>query len=271
MFRMKTNESYSLIVDLYNRDYKTWQRQQTYVNGRGMWVENNSTTKYQYSYGSGNTLYYTKTLIKFKKTLSSAPIFVYFTVHFDDNGGDMNTYPKEFKNQVYIVAYGIKGLSDHVDPEVYDAHEAFEIDKTKMKMLVSLDMNGKQLMNVNYDLKFNDLFKIKRCYFSINPKDKKYYLYQTSNNNILSLVKLFVMHALIIYRTIIFDETTVLFDNNNLELSQIHIRRFPHSYHKTRNKIYITMLFFLDEGLNYIKLRKYSGQNFNTDIFISYI
>ena len=42
----------------------------------------------------------------------------------------MNTYPKYFKNQVYIAAYGIEGLSDHVDPEVYDAHEAFEIDKT---------------------------------------------------------------------------------------------------------------------------------------------
>ena len=34
MLRMKTNESYSLIVELYNRDYKTWQRQQTYVNGQ---------------------------------------------------------------------------------------------------------------------------------------------------------------------------------------------------------------------------------------------
>ena len=27
MFRMKTNESYSLIVELYNPDYGTWQRQ----------------------------------------------------------------------------------------------------------------------------------------------------------------------------------------------------------------------------------------------------
>ena len=154
MFRMKTNETSSLIVELYNRDYKTWQRQQTYVNGTGIWVRSNNTTKYQYPYGSSGDLYYTKTLIKFKKTSSSAPIFVYFTVHFDDEGGDLNTYPKDFKNQVYIVAYGIEGLSDHVDPEVYDAHEAFEIDKTKMKMLVPLDMNGKQLMNVNYDLKF---------------------------------------------------------------------------------------------------------------------
>ena len=149
MFRMKTNEKYTLIVELYNRDYNTWQRQQTYVEGTGIWLISNNTTKFQCNYGGSNILYYTKTLIKFKKTSSSPPIFVYFTVHFNDNGGDMNTYPKEFKNQVYIIAYGIAGLTDHVDPEVYDSHEAFEIDKTKMKMLVPLDMNGKQLMNVN--------------------------------------------------------------------------------------------------------------------------
>ena len=149
---------------MYNRDYNTWQRQKTYVEGTGMWLISNNTTKYQYTYGGSNILYYTKTLIKFKKTSSSPPIFVYFTVHFNDNGGDMNTYPKEFKNQVYILAYGIAGLTDHVDPEVYDAHEAFEIDKTKMKMLVPLDMNGKQLMNVNLNLnlKFGDIFKIKK-------------------------------------------------------------------------------------------------------------
>ena len=159
MFRMKTNETYSLIVELYNRDYKTWQRQQTYVNGTGIWVRSNNTTKYQYPYGSSGDLYYTKSLVKFKKTSSSAPIFVYYTVHFDDNGGDMNTYPKDYKNQVYIVAYGIEGLSDLVDPEVYDVHEAFEIDKTKMKMLVPLDMNGKKIINTNFDLKFGDIFK----------------------------------------------------------------------------------------------------------------
>ena len=141
MFRMKTNESYSLIVELYNRDYETWQRQQTYVNGTGMWIISNyyNTTKYQHQYGSSGDLYYTKTLIKFKKTTSSPPIFVYFTVHFDDDGGDLNTYPKDFKNQVYIVAYGIEGLSDHVDPEVYDAHEASEIDKTRMKIVNGLN------------------------------------------------------------------------------------------------------------------------------------
>ena len=163
MYRMKTNEQYSLIVEVYNHDYVTWERQQTYVNGTGMWVENHNTTKYQYHYGISNTLYYTKTLIRFKKTSSSPPVFVYFTIYYDDDGGDLNTYPKEFKNQIYLLAYGIEGLTDHVDSEVYDAHEAFEIDKTKMKMLVPLDMNGKKLMNTNFDLKFGDLFKVIKC------------------------------------------------------------------------------------------------------------
>ena len=157
MFPMKTNETYSLIVEFYNRDYKTWERQETYVDGTGLWVKSYNTAKLQYRYGSSGDLYYTKTLIKFKKTSSTAPIFVYFTVHFDDNGGDMNTYPKDFKNQVYIVAYGIVGETDHVDSEVYDAHEAFEIDKTKMKMLVPLDMNNKKIINISND---SDVTKI---------------------------------------------------------------------------------------------------------------
>ena len=164
MFRMKTNEQYSLVVELYNRYYTTWERQQTYVNGTGMWVESNNTTKYQYHYGSSNTLYYTKTLIRFKKTSSSPPIFVYFTIHYDDKSGDLNTYPKEFKNQIYLVAYGVEGLTDHVDSDVYDAHEAF--DKTTMKMLVPLDMNGKKIMNTNFDLKFGDLFRLIKCHVS---------------------------------------------------------------------------------------------------------
>ena len=78
MFRMTTNKEYSLVVELYNRDYKTWQRQQTFVEGTGMWVINHNTTKYQYHYGSSGDLYYTKTLIKFKKTSSSPPLISLF-------------------------------------------------------------------------------------------------------------------------------------------------------------------------------------------------
>ena len=187
MYRLKTNESYSLVIELLNRDYETWQRQQTFINLSGLTIETFNTNKYQYQYGSSGDLYYTKSLLTFKKTSSSPPIFVYFTVHFDDNAGDLNTYPKEYKNQVYIVAYGIKGLSGYVDPEVYDEHEAFEIDKTKMKMLVPLDMNGKQLMNVNYDLKFGDIFKIENCLLHNNPpfSQNLHKILRKRNNNLL--------------------------------------------------------------------------------------
>ena len=186
MFRLKTNESYSLVIELLNRDYETWQRQQTFINLSGLTIETFNTNKYRYQYGSSGDLYYTKSLLTFKKTSSSPPTFVYFTVHFDDNGGDLNTYPKEYKNQVYIVFYGIKGLSGYVDPEVYDAHEAFEIDKTKMKMLVSLDMNGKQLMNVNYDLKFGDIFKVIKCDTRYSSNRQYFIVVRKDNHQILS-------------------------------------------------------------------------------------
>ena len=159
MFPMKTNETYSLIVELYNRDFKTWGRQETYVEATGIWLKSHNTTKFQHQYGSSGDLYYSKTLIKFKKTSSSAPVFVYYTVHFDDKGGDMNTYPSEFKNQVYILAYGIVGETDHVDSGVYDVHQAYEIEKTKIKMLVNLDMNGHKLLNVN-NIVNNGIFSI---------------------------------------------------------------------------------------------------------------
>ena len=241
MFRMKTNESYSLIVELYNRDYRTWQRQQTYVNGTGMWVISSSTTKFQHQYGSSGDLYYSKTLIKFKKTSSSQPIFVYYTVHFDDNGGDMNTYPKDFKNQVYIVANGIDGLSDHVDPGVYDAHEAFEIDKTKMKMLVPLDMNGKQLMNVNYDLKFKDLFKIFKCYFKVGQQGIRTLLHSKFNNQVVSFSSPVVLHSINLHKTGFNNEKIRILGISNKEDIFINLNRnlsYTYEYDSFHNDVY---------------------------------
>ena len=108
MFRMKTNESYSLAVELYNGDYITRERQETYVNGTGMWVRDSNTSKYQYHYGSSNTLYSTKTLIRFKKTSSFPPVFVYFTIHYDDKSGDLNTYPKNLKTKFILLLMVLK-------------------------------------------------------------------------------------------------------------------------------------------------------------------
>ena len=129
-------------------------------------------------------------MIKFKKTSSSAPVFVYYTVHFDDNGGDLNTYPKDYINQIYLVAYGVEGLVDNVDPEVYDAHEAFETDKTKMKMLVPLDMNGKQLMNVNYGAFVIEQNKMKmNMPLDMNGKDIVNFKLNPNFGHVFNLIK----------------------------------------------------------------------------------
>ena len=215
MFRMKTNETYSLMVERYNRDYKTWQREQTFVNGTGVWVRTYNITKLQYPYGVNNTLYYTKTLIKFKKTSSSAPVFVYYIVQFDDNGGDLNTYPKDFINQIYLVAYGVEGLVDNVDPEVYDAHEAFEIDKTKMKMMVPLDMNNQRIMNTNFDLKFKDLFKLIKCYVKPLAQQNVSVLFKKSDDQILSFSIPVVVHSIILFYRQNFNNNSYISINPN--------------------------------------------------------
>ena len=274
MFRTKTNESYSLIVELYNRDYKTWQRQQTYVNGTGMWVISNNTAKYQHQYGSSGDLYYSKTLIKFKKTSSTAPIFVYFTVHFDDNGGDMNTYPKDFKNQVYIIAYGIEGLTDHVDSEVYDAHEAFEIDKTKMKMLVPLDMNGKQLMNVNYELKFGDIFKLIKCYVKPLAQQNLSVLLKKSDQQILSVSIPVVIHSIILfYRQNFNNNSYISFNPGGIGFARrtISLANLPSQTGNTKFCIDLPMMCIFTKGLRNISFFNIGKSQFDADIVVTYM
>ena len=245
MYRMKTNETYSLMVERYNRDYKTWQREQTFVNGTGVWVRTYNITKLQYHYGVNNTLYYTKNLIKFKKTSSSAPVFVYYTVHFDDNGGDLNTYPKDYINQIYLVAYGVEGLVVNVDPEVYDAHEAFEIDKTKMKMLVPVDMNNQRIMNTNFDLKFGDLFKLIKC--CVNPPSQQTHgiLTKKSDSQPVSFPVPVVLHSIILTNTLI-----RYFNKGFIEISG----RSLNSKKRIKFNDNLTMFLIFDNGINYFHL-----------------
>ena len=268
MFRMKTNESYSLIVELYNRDCKTWRRQQTFVHGTGMWIISSNTTKYQHQYGSSGDLYYTKTLIKFKKTSSSPPIFVYFTVHFDDGGGDMNTYPKEFKNQVYMVAYGVVGLTDPVDPEVYDAHEAFEIDKTKMKMLVPLDMNGKKIMNTNFDLKFGDLFKIENCLLHNNPPSSQnvYKILRKRNNNLL--VPFNISVPVVLNSFILSSFNIKLHDKAFIEIGERITNKITRINIKNLNPI---MLRIYKNGINHIHFYNTGNSLFEVIVVMTYM
>ena len=221
-------------------------------------------------------------MIRFKKTSSSPPVFVYFTIHFDDNGGDLNTYPKEYKNQIYLVAYGVEGLTDHVDSEVYDSHEAFEIDKTKMKMLVPLDMNGKKILNTNYDLKFGDLFKVINCYVSLA---NRYRFFKKSDNQILSFPFPVVLHGFSFFNTKKLDNNTKIYVHSRAGL--IKDRTIKISSHQSSGKFHnynagtnndntctdLTLICIFNYGIDYFKLTgaKPAERQFDVDIIISYM
>ena len=175
--QLENNKEYTLIIELYNKDYITWERQLTYVNGFGIWVESYNTQKFQHTYGENSVIYYSKTIIQLKRTNVSPPIQIYITYHYDNHGGDLNTYPKEFKNQNFILAYGIKGLSHHISSEVYDYNKAYEIEQNTMKMLIPLDMNNKKILNIPNTSSINLFGKIINNYFTLSST-------QESNINI---------------------------------------------------------------------------------------
>ena len=148
VFPVDINTPYTLCVELFNKDYITWERTQIFIEGLGIWLRSHNTVKYQHHYDSNGDIYYHRTIIVFNRTSSSGPSQIFYTVHYDNRGGDLDTYPDEFKDQIYAVAYGCKGNFNTIDSLVYDKHEAYELDKTKMKMLVDLDMNGKSIFNI---------------------------------------------------------------------------------------------------------------------------
>lgn len=74
---------------------------------------------------------------------------MYVIVHYEHQGTDLDKYPDAFNDNVCIVAYGVDEITHHVDLDVYDAHQAYEMDKMKMKMLVPLDINGQRILNFN--------------------------------------------------------------------------------------------------------------------------
>ena len=64
-------------------------------------------------------------------------------------------------------------------------------------------MNNQKIMNVNYDLKFGDLFKVIKCYFKAGRrKGFRTLLYKKSDNQILSFSTPVVLHAINLNKTI---------------------------------------------------------------------
>lgn len=147
MYRMATNHESIIAIELYNKVALTYEKSKIYIQGTGVWIEGHETKKFTYKYGPTNFLYYTKIIVKFKETSGSPSVFLYFTVDYEGKNGDLDSYPDNFADNVYMVAYGVDGLVDTVDSEVYDTYKAYGITKEEMIMFVPLNMNGEEIQN----------------------------------------------------------------------------------------------------------------------------
>ena len=106
-------------------------------------------------------------------------------------GTDLNTYPERYVG-MYTAAYGVIGYHSNVDSNVYDAHKAFEIDKTKMKMLVSLDLNNQRIINSRLHS-----FNTWNCIFRSNG-NSFFIIY-----NVAISTKYFIHEGFILFRIVI--------------------------------------------------------------------
>ena len=121
-----------------------------------------------------------------------------------------------------------------------------------MKMLVPLDMNGKKIMNVNYDLKFRDLFKLFKSYFKVGQQGYRTLLFKKSDNQALSFTTPVVLHYFNLHKTRFNNEKIRILGISSVGDAYINLNN--NSY-KHFNKTSFTMMFIFDSGIRFIELQ----------------
>ena len=273
VFPVDINTPYTICIELFNKDYITWSRTQIFIEGLGIWLRSHNTVKYQHHYDSNNDLYYHRTIIVFNRTSSSGPSQIFHTVHYDNRGGDLDTYPDQFKDQLYVVAYGCKGYFNNIDSLVYDKHEAYEIDKTKMKMLVPLDMNGKQLMNVNLNLKFGDIFKIIKCHTVYSHNRSFFVLARKDNNQFFSFSVGVYINSMTFHNKNSFDKNATM-TLSTIGLSNDYVILLSDSLVNTGPVRHLTPWLEFSRGLRNIIFKNLKNNirfPFDVDVIVSYM
>ena len=124
MFRLTTE--YTIVIELLCNDKKMHDLTQVFTRGTSsLVVLEDQERKYEYKHSPSERLRCTNTWFKLRKTGSSPPVYMYFTVHMD--AGGQGGYPQVLNDSVYLIAHGVSGFQDVVASNVYDAHKAYEI------------------------------------------------------------------------------------------------------------------------------------------------
>ena len=141
-----------------------------------------------------------------------------------------------------------------------------------MKMLVPLDMNGKQLLNLNLNLKFGDIFKIIKCDTRYS-RDRRYFiLVRKDNNHMLGFSVGVYINSITFHNKHPFDKNAIIeFQVRGLNQHIIKLSSLVIDTGLTRN---LTPWMEFSTGFNRIKLTNLTNNlrfPFDVDIIVSYI
>ena len=253
---------YTCVIEWLTTDNNVWNKMEIFNNITQGSIISSQTRKFE----NGLGLYYTRSIVQFEiMAISTPPIYLLSTVHID---GVNPTYPDKF-SEVYNIIYGIDGKHTTISPNVYDTHEAFEIDKTKMKMLVPLDMNGKQLMNVNLDLKFGNIFKIENCFVHDNHPSSQilYKILRKRNNN--TLVPFIISVPVVLVSFNLPSAFNIkLYDKAFIEIGERITNKITRTALKNLNTI---LLQIYKNGIKHIHFYNIGSSQFDLDVILSYM
>ena len=155
------NKIYTTAIEWLTNDNNIWTKMEIFNNITAGSILSNHTEKFS----TGDGLYYTRSIVQFEVfSITTPPVYLLSTIRIKNVNP---TYPNKFK-EIYNIIYGCSGILANIDREVYDNHNSFKIEKTKMIMLVPLDMNNKHLLNVSNTASINMYGTIINKYFTIS-------------------------------------------------------------------------------------------------------
>ena len=157
VYTLKNGVSYTLCIEFLFGDLALGAKANISVNkstSTGVTITNTNSRAFQHLYtdnrGNHKTIIYHRLITTFYKS-GGNPHILHINVEIPQRGSDLSSYPSQY-NKVYIIAYGVIGVSFDINAnEVYDYHTAFDIKPTEVVYNVDLDMNRKKILNIAPD------------------------------------------------------------------------------------------------------------------------
>ena len=184
-YRLKGNTDYTLCLELLNTFRILHNITQITVDketSTGLRIGNPIITKHTHPYtdrnGVSQSIYYHRIIINFRKLSSGNNFFFHIKFLMQNPLLPSHQPPVKFSG-VYLIAYGVEGIFNSIDPDkVYDYHPAFIIKPTEVMYNVDLDVNQKNILNVKLDRNIDNSVATVAMVKQVIPHTKDYFYRQ---------------------------------------------------------------------------------------------